>query len=342
MLATSCKRNFGHSAKLLFITLGMFSILFLANCSQKKSIQLTIGHTSNEQHPIHLALISMSEDLENRSDGNLKLKIYPNAQLGTERELIEQLQIGSISMTKVSSLSLEGFVPEMKVFGLPYLFEDNDHYWKSLNSELGTELLQSLIPSRLLGLGYFDAGSRSFYTKSSTVNLPADLRGMRIRVLPSEALIKTVDQMDGVATPIAFGELYSAIQQGVIDGAENNPPSYFLSRHFEVAPFYTLDEHVSAPDVIVISKRVWDDLTPSQQGWLKESMAHATTVQRKLWKEATTDALQKLENADVTIVHPNKAPFREAVATIYEEISGTKLGDTAQQIKSLAEPKLGN
>lgn len=299
--------------------------------------RLTLAHTLDEQHPVHLAMVRFRDELIRLSGDSIEVEIFSNAQLGTERELVELVQLGAISMTKVSSLSLENFAPDMGVYSLPYLFDDSEHQRRVVQSEIGQEILDSLNDILLKGIGHYDAGARSFYMTGGPVNTPADIRGKTLRVLPSEALVKTVETFGGAATPIAFGELYAALQQGVVDGAENNPPSVLSARHHEVSKFYSLDEHVSAPDVVVMSQSVWDRLTPEQQGWTKQAMAESESYQRELWRKASDEALAEIEASGVTINRPDKAPFREAVAELKASYDGTRIGELAARIEAMSE-----
>ena len=271
------------------------------------------------------------------SGNDMAVEIFPNAQLGTERELVELVQFGALSMTKVSSLSLESFSPNFGVCSLPYIFDGSEHQRRVLASDIGQELLDGLSDVLLKGVGYFDAGARSFYMADRPVNTPDDIRGMTVRVLPSEALVKTVETFGGAATPIAFGELYAALQQGVVDGAENNPPSVLSARHHEVAKYYSLDEHVSAPDVIVMDQNKWNGLTPEQQGWVKQAMRAAEDYQRDLWRKASDEALAEIEASGVIVNRPDKTPFREAVADLRASYNGTPVGDLAARIEAMSE-----
>lgn len=299
--------------------------------------RLTLAHTLDEQHPVHLAMVRFRDELIRLSGKSIEVEIFSNAQLGTERELVELVQLGAISMTKVSSLSLENFAPDMGVYSLPYLFDDSEHQRRVVQSEVGQEILDSLSDILLKGVGHYDAGARSFYMTGGPVNTPADIRGKTLRVLPSEALVKTVETFGGAATPIAFGELYAALQQGVVDGAENNPPSVVSARHHEVSKFYSLDEHVSAPDVVVMSQSVWDSLKQEQQGWVKQAMAASETYQRELWRKASNEALAEIEASGVAINRPDKAPFREAVAELKASYDGTRIGELAARIEAMSE-----
>ncbi|WP_296046014.1 TRAP transporter substrate-binding protein [uncultured Alteromonas sp.] len=312
--------------------------LALASCGSNNDSEVTtlrLGHTLDTQHSVHQAMVYFGERLSELSDGAMDVKIYPSSQLGTEREMIELLQIGSLSMTKVSASPLEGFVPAMKIFSIPYIFRDNDHFWKVLNSEVGKGLLKGVEPFRLKGLAYYDAGSRSFYTNSKPIRTPADLAGMKIRVLNSPTAVRTVRELGGAATPVAWGELYTALQQGVVDGAENNPPSYYLSRHYEIARYYSLDEHTSVPDVMLMSLRVWENLTDQQQAWVDEAMQDSVLFQRKAWQASTLDSLAKVKADGVEVIYPDKKPFVEAVKPFHESLRGTAVGDLISQIKAM-------
>ena len=265
----------------------------------------------------------------------MSVVIYPSSQLGTEREMVELLQIGSLAMTKVSASPLEGFAPEMKIFSIPYIFRDNEHFWRVLNSDLGDELLSGVEDFRLKGLGYYDAGSRSFYTNDKPIETPSDLNGLKIRVLNSPTAVATVRALGGAATPVAWGELYTALQQGVVDGAENNPPSYYLSRHYEIARYYSLDEHTSVPDVMLASLPVWESLNEQQQMWLNKAMEDSVEYQRELWKTSTQASLEKVKAEGVTVITPDKAPFVEAVKPFHKSFENTPIGDLITQIKAM-------
>jgi tripartite ATP-independent transporter DctP family solute receptor len=277
----------------------------------------------------------LGERLDYYSDGTMSVVIYPSSQLGTEREMVELLQIGSLAMTKVSASPLEGFAPEMKIFSIPYIFRDNEHFWRVLNSDLGDELLSGVEDFRLKGLGYYDAGSRSFYTNDKPIETPSDLNGLKIRVLNSPTAVATVRALGGAATPVAWGELYTALQQGVVDGAENNPPSYYLSRHYEIARYYSLDEHTSVPDVMLASLPVWESLNEQQQTWLTKAMEDSVEYQRELWKTSTQASLEKVKAEGVTVITPDKAPFVEAVKPFHKSFEDTPIGDLITQIKAM-------
>jgi len=318
------------------VVLSLVLTLFLFSCADKKeTITLTLGHTLDTRHVVHKAMEFMSERLSEYSNGNMKIVIYPGGQLGSEREMIELLQIGSLSMTKVSASPLEGFVPEMQIFSIPYLMKDREHFWRVLNGPVGQGLLQKTESARLKGMAYYDAGSRSFYTSKAPIHSPDDLLGKKIRVLNSPTAIATVQALGAAATPIAWGELYAALQQGVVDGAENNPPSYYLSRHYEIAPYYTLDEHTFVPDIILASLPVWDNLTEQQQSWLNQAMADSVEYQKSLWQTASDEALQAVIDEGVTVIYPDKSHFQEKVKIFHQSFAGTPVAETIKIIKEM-------
>ena len=256
----------------------------------------------------------LGERLDSLSEGSLRLRIYPSEQLGSERECLELLQIGSLAMTKVSAAVLESFAPDFRVLGAPYLFRDRAHAFAVLDGPIGRRLLLSAEDQRLRGLAFYDAGSRSFYTRERPIETPADLAGLKIRTQESATAMGMVRALGGAPTPISWGELYTALQQGVVDGAENNPPSFHLSRHYEVSAFFSLDEHTTIPDVLVISTRVWNRLDERQRRWLDAAAGASVELQRRLWRDAEDAALAAVEAAGVTVIRPDKAPFRSLAA----------------------------
>ncbi len=295
------------------------------SCSKISSVRkLKIGHGLDQSHPVHKAMMFMAKRAKEKSNGKLQISVYPSQQLGTERQCLELLQIGSLAMTKVSASVLEGFAPEFKVFSLPYIFRNEEHKFKVFEGEVGKELLVSPEKYWLRGLCFYDAGSRSFYTKDKPINTPADLTGLKIRTQESATSVKLVNALGGSATPIAWGELYTALQQGVVDGAENNPPSFYLSHHYEVCKYYSLDEHTAVPDVLVISTIVWNDLSEQEKQWLQEAADESYEYEKKLWKESTIKSLKAVEAAGVKIIYPDKTPFIEKVQPLLDEYKSDK------------------
>lgn len=328
---------FSNKTFRIFNVLSMLGFVGLLNaCAAKNDVEvLKMAHSLPTDHPVHEAIMYMGERLRVVSGGKMELQVYPGGQLGGERELIELLQIGSLAMTKVSSSPMEGFVPEMKVFSMPYVFRDSEHYWRVLNSELGKELLLSGEKVRLRGLGYYDAGSRSFYTVKKPIHKPEDLKGLKIRVQKSQTSLQMVRALGGAGTPISWGELYTALDQGVVDGAENNPPSFYTSGHYEVAKFYTLNEHTFVPDIVLISTYVWNNLTAQQQEWVQQAMDESVVYERKAWADATEHALAEVEKAGVQIIRPDNSKFAEKVKAMHDAAKGTPAYDLMQAFGKL-------
>ncbi|WP_418603582.1 TRAP transporter substrate-binding protein [Hwangdonia sp.] len=298
----------------------LFIALALYSCETfQKAKTIKLAHGLDISHPVHRAMMYMADELEKNSKGQLKLELYPNQQLGSERQCLELLQIGSLGMTKVSAAVMENFSPNMQVFGLPFLFRNREHRFNVLDGAIGKELLDGGQKYWLKGLGYYDAGSRSFYTKEKPVELPSDLEGLKIRVMESVTAMNMVSSLEGSPTPISSGELYTALQQGVVDGAENNPPTFYLSRHYEVCKFFSLDEHTSIPDVLVISTHLWKSLSTEEQSWLQTAADVSVKYQRKLWAKAEQEALDAVVKAGVKVVRPDKSLFKEKVISIYED-----------------------
>ncbi|WP_337880221.1 TRAP transporter substrate-binding protein [Rheinheimera sp.] len=305
----------------------------LSGCQQAEpALTLRMAHSLDQEHVVHKAMLNMAERLEHYSGGTMKIQVYSGGQLGSERELIELLQIGSLALTKVSAAPLEGFAPSMQVFSVPYVFRDEQHLWQVLEGPIGQKLLADLSPVRLKGLGYYDAGSRSFYTTQAKISSPADLAGLKFRVPNSQTAVQMVQTLGGAATPVDWGELYTALQQGVVDGAENNPPSFYLSRHYELCKYYLLDEHTSVPDLILMSQHIWDSLSAEQQGWLQQAVADSVAYQREAWKISTHDALAKVKAAGVEVIYPDKTVFIQAVQPLHQRLHGSVVGDLISAI----------
>jgi len=306
-----------------------------APAAADKPVVLKLAHGLDVAHPVHKGMVVLADRVKEKTHGKVTIEIYPSEQLGNERECIEQVQLGALAMTKASSAHLEAFVPQLKVLGLPYLFRDDAHMWKIFNGEIGEELLAAGESKGLKGLCFYDAGARSFYTREKEIKTPADLAGLKIRVMQSEMCMKMVSAMGGSPTPIAWGELYTSLQQGVVDAAENNPPSFHTSKHYEICKYYILDEHLRPPDVLVISASVWKKLSPEHQQALAAAVAESVAEQRELWKLAVDEALKEVEAAGVKVVRPDAAPFRAAVQSLWAEFKGTELGKLAERIQAV-------
>jgi tripartite ATP-independent transporter DctP family solute receptor len=298
-----------------------------------RQIVLKLGHALDPGHPVHAAMEHMAKRLEELSGGTVSIDIYPSAVLGSEVQCLEQVQNGSLDMTKVSAAVMENFVPEMAVFGLPYLFRDNDHYWRVLSGPIGAALLKKGEPKLLRGLCYYDSGSRNFYSRSKPIRTPEDLKGLKIRVMNSATAIAMVKAMGGAPTPIAWGELYSALAQGTVDGAENNPPSFTSNKHYEVCKYFTLDGHTRIPDVLLIGTKTWDRLTPQIREWVQQAADDSSQFQRRLWARETARSLELAKAEGVTVYEVDPAPFAARVAPMLEQVEDPAVRSLVREIR---------
>lgn len=295
--------------KIILLVILCASIISCEKASDTKVLYL--GHTLPQTHPVHKGILEFQRLLELKSNGKLKVKIFPDGQLGSERETLELLQIGSVAATKVSATILSNFVPEYNILGIPYLFRDKEHQFDILEGPIGKSILEKGSKFWLRGLCYYDAGSRSFYTSTKAIRTPEDLKGLKIRVQNNQMAINMVNSMGGAATPMAYGELYAAIQQGVVDGAENNPPSFVSSNHYEISKYYTLDEHSSVPDVLLIGTKYWNKLSEQERIWVQEAADESAQAEKKYWKESVDESMKIIKDWGVEVIRPEKSLFAE-------------------------------
>ncbi|MFP4844958.1 TRAP transporter substrate-binding protein [Winogradskyella sp. PE311] len=301
------------------ITVVVLLVLTFTSCKDNTGPKVMyLGHTLPQTHPVHKGIVEFQKALEKKSNGTLIVKIFPDAQLGSEREVLELLQIGSVAATKVSAATLSNFVPEYNVLGIPYLFRDKQHQFEVLEGEIGKSILQKGSKFWLRGLCYYDAGSRSFYTSNKAIRTPEDLEGLKIRVMNNQMAINMVNSMGGSATPLAYGELYTAIQQGVVDGAENNPPSFVSSNHYEISKYYTLDQHSSVPDVLLIGTKYWDKLSDQEKIWVQEAADESAQAQKVFWNESVEASMETAKAAGVEIIIPEKSLFADKSKSVLE------------------------
>jgi len=327
---------FFKSRILLIVLSGLLMTAVFSGCGESgNEVTLKMAHGLATSHPVHKAMEFMAKKALEKSDSTLVIEIYPNEQLGNEKEMVEKLQLGAIALTKVSSSMLESFTDEYKVYALPYIFRDNDHKWNVFNGDIGKRVLASGAQKKLKGLVYYDAGFRSFYTTKKPILHPDDLKGLKIRTQQSPMAMKMVDALGGSATPISWGELYTSLQQGVVDGAENNAPSLFTANHYEVCKHYSLDEHTAVPDVVIINTNVWNGLSEIHKQVLQEAADESVPYQRQLWEAFVQESLAKMTASGLKIYNPDKAPFQKRAEALWAEFDGTVIGDLAKEIQTV-------
>jgi tripartite ATP-independent transporter DctP family solute receptor len=250
---------------------------------------------------------------------------------------MELLQNGALDIAKSNASEMEAFEPAYGAFNIPYIFRDRDHYYRVMQGEVGEKILESSHDKGFVGLTYYDAGARSFYA-SKAINSPADLSGMKIRVQPSPTAVEMIKLMGGSPTPLSYGELYTAMQQGVVDGAENNPTALTTARHGEVAKVFSQDEHTMIPDVLVISSKVWDKLPQDQQEALKKAAKDSMMYHKDLWTKMTDEAIEKAKDGmGVEFVTVEKQPFVDAVKPMHDAaLNNPAIADYVRGIDALA------
>lgn len=287
-------------------------------------VVLRLAETHAQDYPTTKGDYEFARLVEERTDGRIKIEVYHSSQLGEERAVIEQVQFGAIDFTRVSISPLSAFVPEFDALQMPFLYRSADHMWKVLEGDIGKEFFKNLETSEsgFVGLTWYDSGARSFYNSKKVINTVDDVKGLKIRVQEAPLMMKLVELMGGVPTPMPFGEVYSALQTGVIDGAENNWPSYFSTSHYEVAEFYTLDGHTRVPEITIASKISMDKLSRADQEIIKQAAWDSMGYQKEQWAAYEKEAESKIKAAGNTITIPTPEAvkgFQEAMLPLYDE-----------------------
>jgi tripartite ATP-independent transporter DctP family solute receptor len=282
---------------------------------------LRLAETHPQDYPTTKGDYEFARLVKERSNGRMVVEVYHSKQLGEERAVIEQVQLGAIDMTRVSISAVSSFVRDLDAFQLPYLYRDAAHMWKVLNGPIGEEILKKHEASNFVGVGWFEGGSRNFYTKKQ-VKTVSDLKGMKIRVQQAPLMVGMVESLGAVATPLPFGEVYSALQTGVVDGAENNWPSYLTTSHYEVAKYFITDEHTRVPEITVGSKKVFDKLSKEDQAIIFKAAKDAVAYQIKLWNdfEKLAEKTVREKGSIITEVSPaEKKKFMDAMKPLYDK-----------------------
>ena len=300
-----------------------------ATVASAQEILLRSSDTHPDGYPTVEAVKYMGELIKERTDGRIGVEVYHSAQLGEEKDTIEQTQFGVIDLNRVSMGPFNNIVEETQVVSLPYIFRSIDHMHKVMDGPIGEEILAAFEPHDLIGLAYYDGGARSFYNSEKPIKSMDDLKGLKFRVMQSDIFVDMVNALGGNATPMPYGEVYSSIQTGVIEGAENNWPSFESSKHFEVAKHYTLDEHLIVPEVLVMSKKSWEKLSPEDQEIVRAAAKESVTKMRELWQAREAESEKMVREAGVEVVKDiDKQPFIDAMKPVYEKyVTNDKLKD---------------
>jgi tripartite ATP-independent transporter DctP family solute receptor len=308
--------------------------VFPAQAQQKQVLKVSDVHPLG--YPTVEALVRMGSKLEKATSGRLTFQMFPAMQLGGEKEMIEQAQVGALQIARISVGPMGPVVDELNVFNMPFVFRDENHMRKVIDGPIGKEMLDKLTasPARLVALGWMDAGTRNVYAKKP-VTKPADLKGMKIRMMGNPLFVDTMNAMGGNGISMGFGELYQALQTGVVDGAENNPPTIVTHKHHEIAKVYSLTGHLIIPEIFVFSKVSWDKLGKADQELIRKLSREAQMEQRGLWDKMTKESEDKLKAAGVQFVKVDKDAFYKATQPVRDKY-GAKY---ASLIKRIQETK---
>jgi tripartite ATP-independent transporter DctP family solute receptor len=288
--------------------------------SDAKPMVLRLADNQAADYPTVVGDNEFAKLVKERTNGRIEIKVYPNAQLGDEKSVIEQVQLGAIDFARINSAPLAEFSKDIGVFNMPYLFNSSDQMWKVLNGPIGDKLLKSLEGAKMEGLTYYDSGSRNFYNSKKPVQHPSDLKGLKIRVQQSKTFVDLVNGFGGSATPMSYGEVYNALQTGVIDGAENNWPSYFSTNHYKVAKYITEDEHTRNPEILLASLSTWNKLSDEDKKIILQAAKDSQAVQRKAWAELEKKAKDAAKaNGNTIIEVTDISEWQKAVQPLYDK-----------------------
>jgi tripartite ATP-independent transporter DctP family solute receptor len=285
-------------------------------------------------YPTVEAVKFMSKRLGELTAGKHSIKVFPNSSLGSEKDTIEQTKIGALALTRVNVAPMNNICAATQVPTMPFLFRSKDHMRRVLDGPIGEEIMKSCEPQGFVGLVYYDSGSRSLYTAKKPVKTFADVKGMKVRVQQSDLWVALLEAMGANATPMPYGEVYTALKTGLVDAAENNYPSFDSSRHFEVAKYYSLTEHSMAPEMLLFSKKVWDGLSADEQKAVRQAAKESVPVMRKLWDEREEKSLAAVKAGGAQIIEVDKVPFQNAMKPVYDKfITDPKLKDLVKRIQ---------
>jgi len=320
-------------AKMLCLAMG---VALSAVSVHAQEITLRSADIHPDGYPTVEAVKYMGELVSQRTNGRIKIEVTNNAALGTEKDTIEQTRFGVIDMNRVNAAPFNNLVQQTVVLGLPFLFRSTEHMHKTVDGPIGDEVLAAFEPHGLVGLAFYDSGARSFYSTRKPIEKLEDLKGMKVRVQQSDLWIAMMEAFGANATPMPFGEVYSSLETGVVDAAENNWPSYESSRHFEVAKNYTLTEHSLNPEILVISKISWDKLSADDQKVLKDAAKESVAKMRELWTAREKASEEKVRTAGANVITVDKAEFSAAMKPVYDRfVTDPQMKDLLERIRAI-------
>lgn len=290
-------------------------------------------------YPTVEAVVSLGKKLEAETKGKYKVQMFPAMQLGGEKEALEQVQLGALAMTRVSVGPVGPIVDEVNVFNLPFVFRDEAHMRKVIDGEIGTELLDKITAdpkANLIGLCWMDAGTRSVFNKVRPITKPDDLKGLKIRMMGNPLYVDTMNALGGTGVAMGMPEVYNGIATGVVEGAENNEPSYVSFNLISVAKYYSFTQHLMIPEILVFSKKVWNTLTPDEQKLMKKLGREAQMEERVLWDKQVAVAMEKMKATPGVEINyiKDKAPFQAAVKPVWDKY-GAKYAKMIERINAV-------
>ncbi len=300
------------------------STLFAGGTFAADKLVLKASDVHPTGYPTVVAVENMGKKLDKATNGRLSVAMYPSMQLGGEKEAIEQAQVGAIAFARVSVGALGPVVDDLNVFNLPYVFRNTEHMQHVIDGPIGQELLDKVTNSGkgIVGIAWMDAGARNFYTTKKPVHNMADLKGQKIRVMGNPMFVDMANSMGANGVPLGYDQVFSSLQTGVIDGAENNPPSFVFDNHYQVAKSYTVDEHLIVPEMLVMSKKIFDSLSKDEQALVLKTGKEAQQEERKLWETYEKQAMDKAKAAGITIIQvsaEDKKAFQAAVKPVWDK-----------------------
>ena len=302
--------------------------------SQVSALEFRSAEVHPDDYPTTVAVKQMGETLKKLTNGKHSITVFSGGKLGNEKDSIEQTKIGAIAMTRINVAPMNNICAPTMVPTMPFLFRSPEHMRKVLDGPIGEEILKSCEPQGFIALAFYDSGSRSIYSVKKQIKSLADVKGMKIRVQQSDLWVALLEAMGANATPMPYGEVYTALKTGLVDAAENNYPSYDSSRHYEVAKFYAKTEHSMAPEMLLFSKKIWDTLTPDDQKAIRQAAKESVPVMRKLWDEREAKSLATVVAGGATVTEVDKASFQAAMKPVYDKfIADPKLKDLVKRIQ---------
>jgi tripartite ATP-independent transporter DctP family solute receptor len=289
-----------------------------------------------DDYPTVQAVRHMGEELSKATGGKHSIKVFSKSALGSEKDTIEQTKLGAIAMTRVNVAPMNNICPATMVPTMPFLFRSTEHMRKVLDGAIGEEILKDCEAQGFVGLAFYDSGARSIYTVKKSIKTLADAKGLKVRVQQSDLWVSLLEAMGANATPMPYGEVYTALKTSLVDAAENNYPSYESSRHFEVAKYYNKTEHSMAPEILLFSKKVWDTLPAEEQKQIRAAAKESVTYMRKLWDEREVKSLAIVKAGGAEIVDVDKASFQNAMKPVYDKfLKDPKLQDMVKRINAV-------